>query len=110
MLILEKNSRKATRATPTETAGAANITMNNNIVFSDDGDRAYCSSCDYLLIQLKDGSSVCSNISCQRTYNPDSVQKHKSKLGPSKSRYDNEGPELVSITGYTNPNKKIRCL
>jgi hypothetical protein len=37
---------------------------------------------------------------------PDSIKKYKSKLGPLKDPYSNEGPEIVSMKDYTNPRKK----
>ena len=75
-----------------------------SIICSDDDEKSYCDDCDYLLIERKDGSSICSN--CQRIYSQDNVTKHKSKLVPEIDPYRNEGPELVSITGYADPKKK----
>jgi hypothetical protein len=37
---------------------------------------------------------------------PDSVNKHKRKLGPSKSRVSDDGPIVVPMTGYGQPQKK----
>ena len=37
---------------------------------------------------------------------PDSVNKHKRKLSPDKSRYSQEGPELVPMTEYGSYVKK----
>ena len=77
------------------------------IVFTgdDDEEKKYCDSCDYLLIEKRDGSSICSN--CGREYLPDSINKHKRKLGPSKSRYSDDGPILEPMTEYgQTPNKR----
>lgn len=60
--------------------------------------------CDALLIERKDGSHLCSY--CGREYLPDSVNKHKSKLRPDKSAYENDGPELITLDDYTTPRKK----
>jgi hypothetical protein len=70
------------------------------IVFSDDSDDSYCDSCDALLYERKDQSLICSNPQCGRQYLPDSINKHKRKLRPDKSRYEDGGPELVPLTGY----------
>jgi uncharacterized Zn finger protein (UPF0148 family) len=75
-----------------------------SIIFSDADDEAWCDDCDARLIERKDGSSICSN--CSRVYTPDSVQKHHMELQPEKNPYSNEGPELVSITGYTEQQQK----
>jgi hypothetical protein len=52
------------------------------------------------------GSRICSNGSCGREYLPDSVNKHKRKLSPDKSYSQQEGPELISLTGYATAQKK----
>jgi hypothetical protein len=80
------------------------------IVFTgdDDEEKKYCDSCDYLLIEKRDGSSICSN--CSREYLPDSINKHKRKLGPSKSRYNDDGPILEPMTEYGQPRKKNETL
>lgn len=76
-----------------------------NIVFEDDGDKAWCNSpCDALLIERKDGSHICSY--CGREYLPNAVNKHKRRLGPVEDPYDSEGPELISLTGYAQPGRK----
>jgi hypothetical protein len=49
---------------------------------------------------------LCSNGSCGRIYLPEATTKHKSKLSPDVERADGDGPELVSITGYTEPRRK----
>jgi hypothetical protein len=61
-----------------------------------------------LLYERKDGSSVCSNGSCGRIYNADSVKKHHTKLGPTKENpYSNNGPEVVPLDAYRKyPQKK----
>ena len=79
---------------------------NNAIVFSDDDEKSYCDDCSYLLIERKNGSTIYSNPDCRREYLPDSINKHKRKLQPDKSRYSEEGPELISLTGYGQPSKK----
>jgi hypothetical protein len=72
------------------------------IVFTEEDDEnAWCDDCDALLIPRKDESMICSNPQCGRQYLPDSINKHKRRLRPDKSRYDNnDGPELVPLTGY----------
>jgi hypothetical protein len=60
---------------------------------------------DALLYERKDGSSICSN--CGRIYNPDSIQKHHTELEPEKeSVYKNDGPEVVPLDAYVNPQSK----
>ncbi len=83
------------------------VTAMNVIVFdgSDDDDIAWCDpQCDARLYERKDGSRICSY--CGREYLPDSVNKHKRKLSPDKNRYETDGPELISLSGYAEPQKK----
>src|SRR5215217_6559646 len=82
---------------------------NSPIIYFGEDDKSYCSSCDYLLYERKDGSMVCSNGDCGRIYSPNEVRKHKSKLGPEieKRAIDGDGPEVVPITDYTNMKRKI---
>jgi hypothetical protein len=76
-----------------------------SIVCDDDDEKSYCNSpCDALLIERRDGSMICSY--CGREYLPDSVKKYKDQLQPNKSRYDRDGPLLVSMTSYTEKQKK----
>jgi uncharacterized Zn finger protein (UPF0148 family) len=71
------------------------------IVFSDDEGNSYCNLCDALLFERKDGSMICSNGYCAKTYNANSVTKHHTKLGPVK---ETETPELVPLNLYANFN------
>ena len=73
-----------------------------SIIFSDDeDDKSYCSPpCDALLIERKDGSSICSY--CGREYRADSVKKHKREFGPDK---ETSQPEVVPLEAYHNPEK-----
>jgi hypothetical protein len=78
------------------------------ICSGDDENKSYCNSpCDALLYEKKDGSFVCSNPSCGRVYNQDSVKAHKSYLRPSKNPHDTS-PGIVALTEYHNysPQKK----
>jgi hypothetical protein len=78
-----------------------------SIIFSDDDDKAWCNDCDALLYERKDGSSVCSNGNCGRIYNADSIKKHHTQLGPTKeSPYKNNGPEVVPLDSYADPERK----
>jgi len=84
---------------------------NSAIIYIGDDDNGYCAACDYLLYERKDGSKICSNPDCERTYTPDEVTKHKSKLGPELQKRahaaaDGDGPLLVAITDYTSPKKR----
>jgi hypothetical protein len=75
------------------------------IVFDDSEDeKSWCSDCDALLIERRDQSFICSY--CARVYQPDSIKKFKSKLGPLKDPYSDEGPELIPMTSYTEKQKK----
>jgi hypothetical protein len=76
-------------------------TTTRTIVFSDDEGNSYCNSCDALLFERKDGSMICSNGYCAKTYNPGSVKKHHTKLGPVK---ETESSELVPLHLYANFN------
>jgi hypothetical protein len=79
---------------------------NMSIVCSDDDDeKSWCNSpCDALLIERRDGSMICS--CCGREYLPDSVKKYKDQLQPNKSRYDRDGPLVVSMPSYADGKKK----
>jgi hypothetical protein len=74
-------------------------------VVSDDEGNSYCNNCDALLFEHKDGSMICSNGYCAKTYSADSVKKHHTKLGPMK---ETEAPELVPLQDYAhfNPQKQ----
>ena len=78
------------------------------IVFTgdDEDDISWCDPpCDARLYERKDGSKICSY--CGREYLPDSINKHKRKLGPSKGRYSDDGPILEPMTEYgQTPNKR----
>jgi DNA-directed RNA polymerase subunit M/transcription elongation factor TFIIS len=76
----------------------------SSIVFSDADDKSYCDSCDALLYERKDSSMICSG--CGNVYNPDSINKHHMDLQPEISQYRNDGPELVPMTEYAEPQKK----
>jgi hypothetical protein len=75
------------------------------VVSDADEDKSYCNTCDALLYERKDGSMICSNGYCAKTYNADSVTKHHTKLGPTKEA---EAPELVPLDLYAhfNPQKQ----
>jgi hypothetical protein len=73
-------------------------------------DISWCDSCDARLYEKRDGSMICSNPVCGRTYLPDSVQKHKRKMSPDKSYTDIGAPELVSMTNFTNTKKKTETI
>ena len=55
------------------------------IVFSDEEGNSYCNLCDALLFEKRDGSMICSNGYCAKTYSAESVKKHRTKLGPMNS-------------------------
>jgi hypothetical protein len=73
------------------------------IIFTDEENNSYCNLCDALLFERRDGSMICSNGYCAKTYNADSVTKHRTKLGPVKQNL-NEGPEIVPLNLYANFN------
>ena len=78
-----------------------------SIVFDgDDEEKGWCSDCDALLYEKRDRSMICSNPDCAMTYLPDLVKKHHRKLSPGKSHYSQEGSELISLTGYAEPQRK----
>jgi hypothetical protein len=72
----------------------------------DDDDVAWCSDCDARLYERKDESHVCSNPSCGRVYQPNSVKKHKTGLHPVVDPYEIEGPALLPLTSYYTKKKK----
>jgi hypothetical protein len=76
-------------------------------IVCDDGlDEAWCDQkyCGGKLIPWKNESMVCSL--CEHLYSPDSIKKHKAKLGPNKDPYGRDGPLLVSMTEYSEKPKK----
>ena len=77
---------------------------NESTVFDDDDDKSWCDSCDALLIERRDGSMICSY--CGREYLPNAVKKHKRHLGPIENPYDDGEVPLVSLSDYTNPQRK----
>jgi hypothetical protein len=84
--------------------------MPSAIIFSDDDDdKAWCNPpCDALLIERKDGSMICSY--CGREYLPQAVKKHKRHLGPIESPYDDSEVPLVSLSDYSNPQRKKQSI
>jgi len=78
-----------------------------NIVCDDGPDEAaWCEDCDARLFERRDGSMICSNGDCGRQYPAGSTTKHRRSLQPIENPYDTDGPILVSMTEYTNTNRK----
>jgi hypothetical protein len=81
---------------------------NDAIVFSDDDEKAWCNQydCGGELKQLKDGSML--YLACNYIYQPDSIVKHKSKLGPNKNRYldERDGPLVVAMTNIQRSQRR----
>jgi hypothetical protein len=79
--------------------------MSSIIFDGDKSEKLWCDPpCDALLIERRDGSHICSI--CCREYRPDSVNKHKRKLGPTEDKYDSSGPEIIPLTGYGSYTRK----
>jgi hypothetical protein len=74
------------------------------VIFTDEENNSYCNLCDALLFEKRDGSMVCSNGYCAKTYSADTVTKHRSKLGPVKE--SGTSPEIVPLEVYHNPQKQ----
>jgi hypothetical protein len=72
-------------------------------IVSDEEGNSYCNLCDALLFERRDGSMICSNGYCAKTYSADSVKKHRTKLGPMK---ETESPEIVPLRDYANYNPR----
>jgi len=77
-----------------------------NIVCDDGPDKAWCDQygCGGELQELKDGTMIC--LACDYAYLPNSVTKHKRNLQPIESQYDTDGPILVSMNEYGQPQRK----
>ena len=52
---------------------------------------------------------ICSNGSCGKIYQPNSVRKYKTGLEPKKNPYStNDGPELIPLHAYRNADSKSK--